>query len=175
MQKIFIDAGFYVGKALEYYAPFIDNSWTVYAFEPNPGLDVETSAERFPFKIEFIRKAAWLHDGKVGFRLSGRTDAPHIDRIRASTDEKITVPCIDFSKFVADLPPDAIIICSMDIEGAEFLVLRKMLEEKTIKRLTLLDVEFHHRLMPKEEGIDAAFLRRKIEEQGVLVKLKLEL
>lgn len=172
--KIFIDAGFYVGKALEYYAPFLDDTWTVYAFEPNEELDVEESLKRFPFNIEWIKKAAWTEDGEVEFRLGGRNDASHIDTIRESTDRKITVPCIDFSKFVSELP-EATIVCSMDIEGAEFPVLRKMLDEKTASRISLLDVEFHHRLLTSADEATASSLRRELEGEGVLVKLKLEL
>lgn len=175
MNKIFIDAGYYQGKALEYYAPFMDETWTVYAFEPNEELPVEESVKRFPFKVQWIKKAVWTEDGYVDFRLTGREDASHIDSIRTSTDKKITVPCIDFSKFVAELPEDATIVCSFDAEGAEFPIFRKMLKEGTIKRMSLIDVEFHHRLLLNEDDASASLLRRQIEGEGVLVKLKLGL
>lgn len=174
-QKIFLDVGFYVGKALDYYAPFMDESWQVYVFEPNTQLDVENSLKRFPFNAEWIKKAVWTEDGLVDFRLTGREDASHIDSIRTSTDPKITVPSIDFSKFVADLPSDATIVCSFDGEGAEFPVLRKMLADKTAQRLSLLDIEFHHRLIKDETEATASALRRELEGEGVLVKLKIPL
>jgi hypothetical protein len=99
--KIFLDCGYYVGKALEYYAPFLDDSWIVYVFEPNTNLDVEESLKRFPFKTNWVKKAVWTDDGTVEFRLTGRNDASHIDSIRSSTDTLVEVPSIDFSKFVA--------------------------------------------------------------------------
>lgn len=173
--KIFIDVGYYVGKALDYYAPLMDDSWTVYVFEPNEELDVEESIKRFPFKVNWIKKAVWTEDGEVEFRLGARNDASHIDSIRASTDRKITVPCIDFSKFVAELPSDATIVCSFDGEGAEFPVFRKMIKDRTIQRIALLDVEFHHRLLETEDAASASTLRRELEGEGVLVKLKLEM
>lgn len=173
--KIFIDAGYYVGKALEYYAPFLDDSWTVYAFEPNEELAVEESFKRFPFTITWIKAAAWTEDGEVEFRLGGRNDASHIDTIRASTDRKITVPCIDFSKFIAELQEGSTIVCSMDIEGAEFPVLRKMLDEHTANRISLLDIEFHHRLLTTADNSTSSSLRSELEREGILVKLKLEL
>lgn len=173
--KIFIDVGYYVGKALDYYAPLMDETWKVYVFEPNTELDVEESVKRFPFQVDWIKKAVWTEDGEVEFRLGGRNDASHIDSIRASTDRKITVPCLDFSKFVAELPEDAIIVCSFDGEGAEFPVLRKMLAEKTAQRISLLDIEFHHRLLATEDEASASLLRRELEGEGVLVKLKLEI
>lgn len=173
--KIFIDVGYYVGKALDYYAPLMDESWKVYVFEPNLELDVEESLKRFPFQAEWIKKAVWTEDGEVEFRLTGRNDASHIDSIRASDDRKVIVPCLDFSKFVAELPDDATIVCSFDGEGAEFPVLRKMIKDRTIQRISLLDIEFHHRLLSSEDDASASLLRRELEGEGVLVKLKLEI
>lgn len=175
MNRIFIDVGYYAGKALDYYAPLMDDSWTVYVFEPNINLDVLESVKRFPFAVKWIPKAVWTEDGEIEFRLTGRNDASHIDSIRESTDRKVTVPCVDFSKFVANLPEDVTIICSFDGEGAEFPVLRKMLEDKTAQRISLLDIEFHHRLLSNEDAASASLLRRELEGEGVLVKLKLEI
>lgn len=175
MKKVFLDVGYYVGKALDYYAPLMDETWDVYVFEPNLELDVEESLKRFPFRATWVKAAAWTHDGEVEFRLGGRNDASHIDSIRDSTDRKVTVPCIDFSKFVRELPEDATIVCSFDGEGAEYPVLRKMLEDGTAKRLALLDIEFHHRLLVGEDEASSSLLRRTLEAEGILVKLKLEL
>jgi len=173
--KYFLDCGHYIGKALEYYAPFLDDTWEVYAFEPNTELDVEESLKRFPFKVEWIKKAVWTDDGEIEFRLENRNDASHIDGIRDSVDRKITVPTMDFSKFIAELPKDATICVSMDIEGAEYPVMRKMLEDKTAQKLDLLDIEFHHRLLTDEDNATSSQLRQAFEGLGVLVKLKLEL
>lgn len=172
--KIFIDCGYYIGKALDYYAPLMDDTWLVYVFEPNENLDVEESLKRFPFQIIWVRKAVWTEDGEVDFRLQGRVDASHIDSIRHSVDPVVTVPCIDFSKFLKELP-EATIVCSMDIEGAEFPVLRKMLDEGTAQRISVLDIEFHHRLLENPDSNLASSLRQELEANGVLVKLKLEL
>lgn len=173
MRKYFLDCGYYTGKALEYYAPFLDDSWTVYVFEPNEELDVGESLKRFPFKVNWVKKAIWTEDGEVKFRLGNRNDASHIDMIRDSVDRLITVPSIDFSKFIAELP-DATIVCSMDIEGSEYPVLRKMLTDGTAKRIALLDIEFHHRLLENEDEASSSLLRRELEREGILVKLKLE-
>src|SRR5688572_18956315 len=123
--KYFLDCGYYVGKAIEYYAPFLDDSWTVITFEPNVGLDVEKSIQRFPFKVQWVKKAIWVEDGTLEFALASREDASHIDSVRPNTDKKVVVECFDFSKFVAELPKGATIVCSMDTEGAEYPVLRK--------------------------------------------------
>lgn len=173
--KIFLDCGYYIGKALDYYAPLMDESWKVYVFEPNTKLDVEESLKRFPFKAEWIKKAVWTEDGEAEFSLDGREDAAHLTDVRTSLDKKIKVKTLDFSKFVADLPKDATIICSFDIEGAEFPVLRKMIADGTAQRISVLDIEFHNRLLKEEDEASASLLRRELEGLGVLVKLKLEI
>lgn len=180
--KYFLDCGYYAGKAIEYYAPFLDDSWTVIAFEPNEDLDVEKSIQRFKgigFKWVHFLKAVWVEDTNKTFKVGGREDASCIKDLHPNEPENIaeerTVACVDFSKFVAELPRDATIVCSMDIEGAEFPVLRKLLADGTASRLSLLDVEFHHRLLDGENEASASWLRQQLEGEGVLVKLKIPL
>lgn len=172
--KIYISCGFYVGRDLDYYAPLMDESWVVYAFEPNTELNVEESIKRFPFKVQWLKKAVWVEDGEVEFVLDGRDDASHISELRTNQDRKITVSCIDFSRFVAELPKDATIVVSMDCEGAEFPILEKMLVEGTAQRIALLDIEFHNRLLEDKTRDDASNLRIRLESEGILVKEKVE-
>lgn len=170
--NIFLDCGFYAGNIIKKYFEdgIIDDTWKIYAFEPNPELDLETHLASLPVKVELIKKAVWIHDGKVPFRIQGRHDAARI----SEEDSGGMVDSIDFSGFVACLPK-ARIICSMDIEGAEFPVLEKMLDEGTINQIELLDIEFHHRLMLKETPADAQKLIDRIKERGVEIKLKVDL
>ena len=168
--KTFLDAGYYVGRALDYYVPLMDETWKVYAFEPNPNLELDAS--RFPFEVEFIRKAIWIEDGEIEFVIGGRDDASYINSLQEGEPQTITVPCIDFSKFVSGL--EGTIVCSMDAEGAEFPVLQKMLDDGTASKLALLDIEFHHRIT-KRDTQEASNLRIALESVGVLVKTKLDI
>jgi len=166
--SIYIDVGFYAGVALKKYQDegIVDDSWTVYAFEANPQLKVPKWVSR---------KAAWIKDGKVTLLISGREDSASVQGTSGhTTPQKVKVPSIDFSKFVAKLP-DVYTICSMDIEGAEFRVLKKMLKDKTIDKINLLDIEFHHRLMKDYDSEDAKKLVKQIRYRGVKVKLKVGL
>lgn len=171
MSKTFIDCGYYRGRALDYYAPLMDENWKVYAFEPNP--DLECDFSRFPFEVELIRKAIWIEDGTRLFVKSARDDASYLATRPIIGDDVSPVECIDFSRFVSEL--EGTIVVSMDIEGSEFEVLRKMLEDGTAEKLSILDIEFHHRLLPEESAGSASELRQAFEGKGILVKLKLEL
>lgn len=175
--NIFIDAGFYRGITLRRYIDkgIVDKSWTIYAFEPNTDLDVKKQIfDFFPdVKIKLIEKAVWTKNEDVHFHIAGREDAASVEGTSGHTTPKeITVEAIDFSAFVKKLP-EANIICSFDVEGAEYTVLPKMIKEGTIDRINLLEIEFHHRLMMPDTTIDTS--RELIEEllnRGITLKLK---
>lgn len=175
---IFLDCGFYDGVALEMAIDqgMVTEDWTVYAFEPNKELPVEETMKRFPMKINWIPGAVWIHDGAVPFWISERENASFIEGTSYSgaPRNKIEVPCIDFSKFVSELP-DEYIACSMDIEGSEFAVLEKMIEDDTAYRLNFLDIEFHHRFMQDYDAEAARYLIKTLRECGVEVILRMRL
>lgn len=170
--NIYLDCGFYVGNALKQYMERgeVDASWAIHAFEPNPDIEIDN-----PLVI-LHREAVWTDDGEVTFVIAGRHDAASIKDTSGHEvgSREVTVKSIDFSKFVKELPKGDV-ICSCDIEGAEFLVLEKMLEEDTIDRIKILDIEFHHRLMTDKTEEDSQKLINEIEKRGVEVRLKVPL
>lgn len=174
MNKIYIDCGFYAGVALKLLveAGRIDKTWTVYAFEPSPIIIEAGYHDNLPIPVNFIQKAVWIENGEVPFWESKRQNANHIaDTSSDSEEKKVMVPSIDFSDFMRNLP-DAYIICSMDIEGAEFAVLEKMIKECTIDKIDELDVEFHHRLMADYDDTHARKIIKQLNKHGVTVRLK---
>lgn len=169
--RIFLDCGQFDGVAIRQYC--VDDSWQIYSFEPEPQPAINT--EDLP-PHELIEKAVWIEDGEVSFSLDPNKQASHITGV-AGTDfeNKMVVPCIDFSRFVAELPEDATIVCSFDIEGSEFAVLRKMIADGTAQRISVLDIEFHHRMMNDENDETARQLVQELSELGVIVRLKIVL
>lgn len=168
MHKIFLDCGQFDGVAIQQYC--VDDSWEIISFEPDPQPDLDIP------KHTLIKKAVWTDDGELSFSIDPRKQASHVTGVSGTDfDEKKTVPSIDFSKFVANLPDDAFIVCSMDIEGSEFLVLRKMIAEGTITKIKVLDIEFHHRMMPDEDDDSARKLIQELWNLDVIVRLKIVL
>lgn len=174
---IYIDCGFYDGSTLKRYikSGVINEDWTIYAFDPNPDLDMKTYLKSIPLKFRVLKRAVWTKNGRVKFAVSARSNASSVvgTAIHAP-DHQVTVTSIDFSEFVRELP-DEYTICSMDIEGAEFPVLEKMLEDGTISKIDLLDIEFHHRFLTDYTINNARDLLDKIRKQGVQVELKIPL
>ena len=174
--NIFIDCGFYIGDALKKYLDQVDDTWTIYAFEPSPLIDCKEVIKTFGLNIKLIKKAVWTKDGEVPFWTSERHNASHVeDTTGNAPDERMMVKSVDFSKFLSKLPEDANIICSMDIEGSEYPVLEKMLKDGTASRINLLDIEFHHRFMIDFSEVESQKLIDELEAVGVKIKLKVPL
>lgn len=174
--KYFIDCGFYQGKIIKTYFEkgLIDETWTVIAFEPNPELNTKKAVENLPLPVKVIKKAVWIENTKLPFLIGWREDSASVDGTAMNgSGKEISVAAIDFSKFIADLEGE--IVCSMDIEGSEYKVLEKMIKDKTIQKINLLDIEFHHRFMLEETKKDSQSLIRRIRARGVPVRLKVPL
>lgn len=177
--NIYIDCGFYRGIALIDLInnKTVDDSWDVYAFEPNADLRMKEAIQHFPVPIKLIEKAVWTKNTKIPFIISTRDNAstaawilPQIETIKT-----IEVPAINFSLFLKKLPDDAYIYCSMDIEGAEYEVLEKLFKDGTIKKINVLDIEFHHRMIPKYSQEDSQALIDRLEAENIKVTLKVPL
>ena len=168
MKKIFLDCGQFDGVAIKQYC--VDDSWTIYSFEPDPKYPPDLP------KHKLYKRAVWTRNGRIKYRIDPLQQASHIDGIAGTPfEEERTVSTIDFSDFVSKLPDADLVVCSMDIEGAEFYVLPKMIEAGTIKKIDILDIEFHHRLMPDHDSEDALKLIQQLFNLGVIVRLKIVL
>lgn len=166
-RRIFLDVGQFDGVAIEQYC--IDDSWEIYSFEPDP----KPLPHLPPLKL--IEAAAWVWNGEIEYSLDPRQQASHIKDIAGTDFEQTrTVKCIDFSWFVHELP-ETVIVCSMDCEGAEFAILRKMIKDGTAQLINVLDIEFHHRMMNDEDDNTARKLIQELSDLGVIVRLKIVL
>lgn len=158
---IFLDCGTHKGEGLTEFLNLniIGDGYKVYCFEPNPNLTDESKLSDITLNdgkrvgdlvdIIFSEKAVWIEDGFVEFVPLG-DHASHImhmghtnQEIHTNKEKPVGVPSFDLSKFIDSLPYGSNITCKMDIEGAEFKVLRKLIEDGTIKRIKRIYVEFH--------------------------------
>lgn len=165
----FLDCGYFEGHTTKRYldSGLIDESWDMFLFEPNPDIEINI------LESKVVPMATWIKNGKVKFEISGRRDSASISNTTGHTDPKvIEVKSLNFPKFVS-LLPEGFVVCSMDIEGAEFEVLEAMLKDNSINRIGLLDIEFHHRFMGDDyKHEDAQDLTDRIMARGVAVRLK---
>ncbi len=126
----------------------------VFGFEPNPAHDKILNDLTDTYKhFTYINKAVWIHNGTVTLILGRKRNQQDCHRSSSMFDKKflgresIEVKCIDFSEWLNDFKEGYNIELQMDIEGAEYGVLDKMLKGDTIKLINKLTIEFHHKKM----------------------------
>lgn len=86
-------------------------------------------------RVDLEPKAAWTHDGFLGFVDQGI-------RSRVYEFEAGTVPCFDLAAFVRSFQGEEIVL-KMDIEGAEYELVPHLCDTRTDELLSLLLVEWH--------------------------------
>ena len=149
-RKLFIDCGGYDGcSVLKFLLAFPE--YDAVTFEPNP--DLWRYYDELPTTL--VRKAAYIRDGHVSFRLdpvdgdgSTLVEGKTVDFHGQVPNEEcpiIDVPCIDLSAYVARMAQvyDRIAL-KLDVEGAEYEILEKMLVDHTLSDVGQLFCEFHH-------------------------------
>ena len=120
----------------------------LYGFDPWPAL-VEGETRLGGTRVVLERKAAWIAEGEIEFaRVRGlRSWDSTVMREKdsrgewSSRSEVVVVPSFDFSSWLRTLPERPIV--KMDIEGAEFPILERMVEDGTDLLVANLLVEFH--------------------------------
>jgi FkbM family methyltransferase len=156
-RKVFIDCGSNTCAVLE---ERIQRGLETefFAFEPQPELVacVDEVRRRHPaLPVHFFPKAVWVQDGTMDFFLAtswgpnhrgGSTLLQGHVKNAAQVDygRPLTVECIDFSRWVRrNFSRHDHLVVKMDIEGAEYPVLEKMVADGTIDYVHELIVEFH--------------------------------
>ncbi len=115
-----------------------------WAFDP---LGVNKRDETDVCDFRYVAAAAWTSSGiiSLGVGTDGMNATVMEDKsTRGEWKRSIIVPCFDFSTFVAFA--EKIDVVKMDIEGAEYPVLEKMVAEGTDRKIGLLLIEWHDHL-----------------------------
>lgn len=164
MRKIFIDLGAHKGdtvkafKGMDEYSP----DFELFAFEPNPNSKIHKKAEKYGVTV--FQKAAWIEDGVMPFY----TNPKHLDcqggtllkeKTSGGLDKNhpLMVETVDIGKWIKDnFASTDTIILKMDIEGAEYKVLSKMVDDGSIAYIDKLYIETHYNRIGFTEGADKA-------------------
>jgi FkbM family methyltransferase len=177
-RKIYIDLGAHDGSTIQAFRA--DNpEFIIFAFEPNPRL---AAILRGAFagtgsNVHVMEAAAWIFDGAVKLYFGERSDqSTTIIPGKRTPDWPVdyahphTVLAIDFDRwFRENTSADDHVVIKMDIEGAEYRLLRRLIDTGSLGRAAELRVEWHWDRYPDEiSETDHAALREKV---GKITKL----
>ncbi|NIC38938.1 FkbM family methyltransferase [Halomonas desiderata] len=160
--KLFVDCGGYDGcSVIKFLLSHPD--YDVVTFEANP--DLWNYYHNLPTKLE--KKAVAAYQGKANFVIDP-IDADGSSLVQGKkvvcggrVDNKdcpnITVETVDLSNFITEKSSEYDeIVLKLDVEGAEYEILDKMINEGTLRHVNKLYCEFHHEKinMPYNEHVD---------------------
>jgi len=201
-KKVFLDCGTHEGEGLQHFINLynMDDSWTIYTFEPNK-IHHQLLENKFKQKnIKIFHNAIWISDGFIDFypswdnsgsslfsnaaELAGATLRKRlIDGLKGPITEKNeefniykeekTLPpdkvkCIDLSGFLKNnFDKNDYIIIKLDIEGAEYEVIRKMKKDGTLSYADEIYIEFHDRFMKNENDGTTQQIIADVKRAGV--------
>lgn len=165
-KKLFIDCGGHDGcSAIKF---LLENpNYDVISFEANP--ELWSYYERIPTQLQ--KKAVYDYDGEVEFIIdpvdadgSSLIKEKNIDfykKIKNEDCPRIVIECIDLSRFIKDIANKyEEIILKLDVEGAEYAILNKMLKDDTLRHVNKLLAEFHWNKIGIAEEDHAALLEK---------------
>lgn len=177
--NVFIDCGAYDGDSIEEFrnwrkVSFPDKQdWIIHAFEPNPKFD--NNLKKKSDDNTFIHKqAVWIENTELEFAVD-QSETPLGSTLMSGkkniwdTMPKIKVEAIDFSNWIKRFEDDFVVV-KMDIEGAEFKVLEKMIKDETDKIPYVMMVEFHPNKVREYTTTYKNGLIRKLQKRGVTIK-----
>jgi len=168
MPKVLIDCGAHNGNILELLIEKLGPFDRIYAFECNPEF------KKYPPNVTYMQAAVWTKNGEIDFYLSPLGTKPS-SLLKEKTTGKldiehpIKVRCIDFSQWLKNtITKYDHVTMKMNIEGAEYDVLEKLIKDETIKLIDALYVSFHRSkldlpdLLKRENSIKTALTFRNI-------------
>lgn len=153
MRKIYIDCGAWNGNSIMIFKKRFKNSkdFEIYAFECHPKLRNKLNFLKRRNKFNFIDKAVWINNGTVNMFLGTKNLTQSSTLISSkmrliNRKHPVKVKSIDFSSWIIkNFKEDDYIVCKLNIEGAEYEVLEKMVKDKSIKFIKELYIAWHYK------------------------------
>jgi FkbM family methyltransferase len=151
---------FGVGRDISFERAMIERyGLTVHAFDPTPLSLGWAKSQQLPGRFHLHELGIAAYDGNARFQRPTKAKFESFSLVRTSgLGEPIEAPVRRFETLTHMLGHTRVDVVKLDIEGAEYQVLRDVLESKV--QIGQILVEFHHRW--KEIG--ASQTRRAIEE-----------
>lgn len=144
---LFVDGGAHLGETVNGFVHskiFPLHPWSIVSFEPNPEL-----APQIPKRPDLTvrQEAIWTKDCDLEFQFSERETlgGSVVDTVVQLPEmKKVTVHAVDFSAWLKNAArKEDVVFVKLDIEGAEYPVLERMLKDGSMRLVDCLYLEFH--------------------------------
>ncbi len=173
MRSVFVDLGANSGQVSRDFAIQHPN-FEIFSVEPNPTLIPHIMNSSLAAKKAFniIWAAAWTYDGTIDFFQSGADAASTVvpGKVEINNWPQIDyskphiVPCFDISGWLLrSFQPTDNIVLKIDIEGAEYAILSKMINDGSIHLVRRLMCEWHQDRFPQISNDAHETLRTKLK------------
>ncbi|GAX82644.1 hypothetical protein CEUSTIGMA_g10070.t1 [Chlamydomonas eustigma] len=124
---------------------------TCFMFEPQPHLFSQLSAIATSYNCSVVTRPAWTHEAEMEFHVHQDDVASSLipgllsKKNDTSKPKTFNVPTIDLALWISkNVDPKDFVHVRMDIEGAEYMVLRRLIVTGVAcKYFNVLEVEFH--------------------------------
>lgn len=176
-QDVVIDLGAHIGLAT---TEFAQTAGEVHSFEPNPVNYAELQKHTQRYTNVTLHNAAvsdsdgtldlFFETPKPGKFYEGATIVQNKSNV--TYENKVSVKTIDFAQFIEDLGKPVAAV-KMDIEGAEYLVLERLIDSGAMDKIGMIYAECHVDRIPNLAE-DKARVLAKFEAAGIAHKLNLE-
>ena len=117
----------------------------------------ETSVEFSKFfdglNVTLHKTAVWIYDGVIEFYTAEDSYSGTLYKDKTTGkikfDDTVEVDCIDLSNWIkSNFKLEDYIILKLNIEGAEYSILEKMIKDCSIEYINELYCQFHHEKIP---------------------------
>lgn len=111
------------------------------------------------YNTEFINKAAFVHNGDIDFsERKGAFDVGSTvmrDKVKYDEGDVYKIESFDFVEYLAGFKKGEVYM-RMDVEGAEYPILMKLIDTGVIDRIAYCEIEFHSEKMDEKYKRDEA-------------------
>lgn len=177
---LFIDCGSNLGQGYTFFKDYFKPEfYDTIMIEPNPNC-MKVVKEKFQAQknITFLEVAAWINTDTLQFfglveddrgatSDGGSVVADHNGVFyEADKQQSIDVPAISLANLIIEKSKDYDqIIIKMDIESAEYEVLKDILKTKASQHVTHMYIEFHSQYFKEEEQASYVDLEKNLIKQ----------
>ena len=167
--RLYIDLGAYTGDTAREFRdryPGADQ-FDYRLFECRPGIEV--IPPEGVARVHVHRQAAWIRDGAIKFYESATRFGSSLLKEKKTGYLRIrtpvTVPCLCFADWLFTTAKGVeYTVIKMNIEGAEYAILRQMIDRGSIGFVDELYVELHGEKVGVDAEEDAALVQRMANE-----------